>query len=90
MLYTGYDLSITRIEITNGILDIVFNVILGLLLGETIQSIIITAKTVFSQSHQEWDGSLLQRLTLIPGFIWFLIWMILSLGFIYYSFLMII
>lgn len=90
LLYTGYDLSITRIEITNGILDIVFNVILGLLLGETIQSIIITAKTVFSQSHQEWDGSLLQRLTLIPGFIWFLIWMILSLGFIYYSFLMII
>lgn len=88
LLYTGYDLSINRIEITNWMLDSIFNIILGLLLGEMIQSIVITAKTVFSQSHQEWDGSLLQRLTLIPGFIWFFIWMGISLGLLYYSCLM--
>lgn len=89
LLYTGYDLSINRIEITNRMLDIIFSVILGLLLGEVIQSIVITARTVFSQSHQEWDGSLLQRLTLVPGFVWFLIWTGVSAAFIYYSFFMI-
>src|SRR5699024_9430577 len=51
-------------------IDTIYNILLGLLLGEIIQSIIITTKTLFSNGNPEWDGSSLKKLTMIPELFW--------------------
>lgn len=56
----------------------------GLLLGEILQSIVITARVNFSLNGTEWDGSALRRLTGVPSTIWFLIWTIINLSVIGY------
>ena len=57
--------------------------LLGLLLGETVQSIIITTKTNFSKKSSEWDGSAMRSLTLIPSTVWWLLWTFISITSIY-------
>lgn len=65
--------------------SIVYNLLLGLLAGETIQSIIITTKTTFSRTKKDWDGYAMQRLTFIPVYFWWLIWTLFSMYVLYQS-----
>ena len=55
------------------------SIFLGLLLGEIIQSIIVTTQLTFRGYGQEWDGSALKSITWIPLFIWWGLWVSVSL-----------
>lgn len=62
-----------------------YSIILGLLLGEMIQSIIITAKINF-KGGIEWDGTAMRQLTYIPATIWWFVWAVISIWSMYQSF----
>lgn len=89
ILFTGYDLSIRSTSMVNDVLNIGFNVILGLLLGEMVQSILITGKMCLSRNGSSWDGKTLFKLTFIPSFVWFFIWSGFSVFVIYKCFYLI-
>lgn len=75
---SGIDLATAR---TAGIfVDGIYSVVLGLLAGEIIQSMIITARINFTGSKQPWDGVELRQLTLIPATVWWLVWTALSIA----------
>jgi hypothetical protein len=61
-----------------------YNIVLGLLLGEIIQSILLTARVTFKRGI-EWDGTAMKRLTHVPVSLWWLIWSAISIWSIYQS-----
>lgn len=69
-------------------LNWVYNILLGLLLGESLQSIITTTKVNFKDRNNDWDGAILKSLTHIPATIWWLTWAIFSIFSIYQSFIL--
>lgn len=76
LIYSVYYVFTNSIEFTISmyLIHFIYNLILGLLLGEIIQSIIITTKINFSRHKSEWDGIMLRRLTFIPATAWWLVW----------------
>ncbi len=83
VIYSGYNVYTNATSDTNLIIDSVYNILLGLLLGETIQSIVITTKIAFSNQQTEWDGSSMYNLTHIPAIFWWLAWTLISILCIY-------
>lgn len=71
-------------EWADTIINIGYNIVLGLLLGEMIQSILLTSRIVFSNDI-EWDGTAMKRLTHLPVTLWWLIWSAISIWSIYQS-----
>lgn len=71
-------------EWTSVVVHLSYNVILGLLLGEMIQSIFMTARINF-KNDIEWDGAALRRLTYLPAVFWWFIWTAISVWSIYQS-----
>lgn len=71
VLYNIYHGHITQLQLG---IDVVFNIYFGLLLGETIESILITANANFKQHGIVWDGSILRKMTFIPSTVWFCLW----------------
>ncbi|MFW2451809.1 M50 family metallopeptidase [Staphylococcus cohnii] len=88
LLYVGYNIFTESSDYLITSVNIIYNILLGLLLGEILQSIIITTKTLFSKGNSEWDGSALKQLTHIPEFVWWLIWTFISIFSVYQSFIL--
>lgn len=65
--------------ITMNLIAICYHFILGVLLGEVLQSSWTIFKLTFSKQAIEWDGSALKELTNIPIFFFSLIWIIINL-----------
>lgn len=84
-LYFGYNNLISTYEIILDSMDIVYSVLIGLLLGESVQSIITTAKVTFVDHDKDWDGALLKQYTLIPASVWWLVWTSISLYSVYFT-----
>lgn len=76
--YACYNIIVQHYSLVTGGTSIFYNLLLGLLLGETIQSIIITTKTTFSKQTSEWDGSAMRSLTFVPVTFWWLAWTFIS------------
>ncbi|HLR20244.1 MAG TPA: M50 family metallopeptidase [Staphylococcus sp.] len=57
--------------------------ILGVLLGEVLQSSVTIFKLTFSQQSISWDGSTLKNLTRIPTFIYSFIWIAINIYTVY-------
>ncbi|OEK58953.1 M50 family metallopeptidase [Staphylococcus equorum] len=70
----------------NDIVNIAHNFILGVLLGEVLQSSWTIIKLTFSKDKVEWDGSALRKLTFLPMTIYSLIWIGINLFTIYQLF----
>lgn len=85
-LYFGYNNLISSYEIILDSMDILYSVLIGLLLGESVQSIITTAKVTFVDHDKDWDGALLKQYTLIPASVWWLVWTSISLYSVYFTF----
>lgn len=68
------------------IVAITYHFILGVLLGEVIQSSWTIFKLTFSRQPTTWDGSTLKSLTYIPTFIFSVIWIAINLFTIYQLF----
>lgn len=58
----------------NMVLNIAHHFILGVLLGEVIQSSVTIAKLTVSKDAPTWDGSMLKTLTHLPTFLYSFIW----------------
>lgn len=58
----------------NMVLNIAHHFILGVLLGEVIQSSVTIIKLTISKDAPTWDGSMLKTLTHLPTFLYSLIW----------------
>lgn len=58
----------------NMVLNIAHHFILGVLLGEVIQSSVTIIKLTISKDTPTWDGSMLKTLTHLPTFLYSLIW----------------
>lgn len=86
LLFTGYNIFWDSSPLTFILINAVYNVLLGLLLGETIQSLVITTKVNFKGNDSNWDGAVLKRLTHIPTTLWWLIWASFSVFSIYETF----
>lgn len=65
------------------VLNCILNIYFGLLLGEVVQSMIIMTQVHFT-THQDWDGSMLRRNSLIPATVWYALWMMWDAGVIYW------
>ncbi|MDW8570324.1 M50 family metallopeptidase [Staphylococcus shinii] len=68
------------------IVAITYHFILGVLLGEVIQSSWTIFKLTFSRQPTTWDGSTLKSLTYIPTFVFSVIWIAINLFTIYQLF----
>lgn len=68
------------------IVTITYHFILGVLLGEVIQSSWTIFKLTFSRQSITWDGSTLKSLTYIPTFVFSAIWIAINLFTIYQLF----
>lgn len=86
VIYACYNLIYNDYKPITISTSIVYNLLLGLLAGETIQSIIITTKVTFSRTKSEWDGYAMQKLTFIPTYFWWLAWTLFSVYMLYQSF----
>lgn len=87
VIYTCYNLIFDDYKPIAISISIIYNLLLGLLAGETIQSIIITTKITFSRTKSEWDGYAMQKLTFIPTYFWWLVWTLFSIYTLYQSFI---
>lgn len=87
VIYTCYNLIYDDYKPIAISISIIYNLLLGLLAGETIQSIIITTKIAFSRTRSEWDGSAMRKLTFIPVHFWWLVWTLFSVYMLYQSFM---
>ena len=85
MIYALYEIFMGHHQYMQMGIDVVISIYLGLLLGEVIQSIVITAQVNFKINYQEWDGSMLRRLTGIPATVWFCLWTIIDIILITYA-----
>lgn len=63
----------------NIILNIAYHFILGVLLGEVVQSSFTIAKLTVSKDAPTWDGSMLKSLTHLPTFLFSVIWIIINI-----------
>ncbi|WP_415843483.1 M50 family metallopeptidase [Staphylococcus gallinarum] len=88
IIYSVYTLFWSHNEQFLSTINLVYNILLGLLLGESIQSIITTAKVNFKDKNSQWDGAILKQLTLIPSTFWWLLWSSFSIYVIYQTFLL--
>lgn len=79
LFLSGYNIIFDSITFLLSSINVVYSILLGLLLGETIQSIIITTKVNFSEKNNNWDGALLKQKTYIPTTFWWLVWTVLSI-----------
>lgn len=86
VIYIGYAIFVETNPIILNSINSAYSIFLGLLLGEIVQSIIITTKITFSRSKQDWDGTNLEQLTHIPQHFWWLLWIIISLFVIFHVF----
>ncbi|MCI8280027.1 MAG: M50 family peptidase, partial [Staphylococcus xylosus] len=68
------------------IVAITYHFILGVLLGEVIQSSWTIFKLTFSHQSVTWDGSTLKSLTYLPTFVFSAIWIAINLFTIYQLF----
>lgn len=66
LIYISYAIFVKTSPFVLNSIHWAYSVFLGLLLGETIQSTIITTQMTFSRSKQGWDESYLKQLTHIP------------------------
>ena len=87
VIYSCYNLIYDGYEPITISISIIYNLLLGLLAGETIQSIIITTKIAFSRTKTEWDGSAMRKLTFVPVYFWWLVWTLFSIYMLYQSFM---
>lgn len=71
----------------NDIVNIAHNFILGVLLGEVLQSSWTIIKLTFTKDKVEWDGSALRELTLLPTTMYSLLWIVINLYTIYHFFI---
>lgn len=86
VIYIGYAIFVETNPIILNSINSAYSIFLGLLLGEIVQSIIITTKITFSRSKQDWDGTNLEQLTHIPQHFWWLLWIIISLFVVFHVF----
>ncbi|MDK9862704.1 M50 family metallopeptidase [Staphylococcus equorum] len=68
------------------IVSLTSHFILGVLLGEVLQSSVTIFKLTFSQQPVSWDGSTLKELTHVPTFIYSMIWIAINIFTIYQLF----
>lgn len=73
MVMSGYQFYVSS-DIIHYLHDYGYSIFLGLLLGEMIQSIIITTQLTFKCHSSEWDGSMLKDETFVPTVIWWALW----------------
>lgn len=71
------------------IFTILVNVILGLLLAETLKSIYVTFILTFLSNDDSWDGGQLAHITFLPQSIWFILWTLFDFYIFYQIFLII-
>lgn len=88
LIFVCYHIWGSSSPLTDSLINTVYNILLGLLLGETLQSIITTTKVNFKDRNNDWDGAILKSLTHIPATIWWLTWAIFSIFSIYQSFIL--
>lgn len=85
LFYSGFQLTSDHLSTSVYVMHWGYSVFLGLLLGEMVQSILITTQLTFKNHDTEWDGSALKDITLIPNTIWWLIWTFISIATIFYT-----
>lgn len=78
LAYSGFNLITAMSEWSQSLISTGYSVIIGLLLGEVLQSIAITSRVNFSTGNKEWDGTAMRRLTYLPSTLWWMLWTILS------------
>lgn len=79
LIFIGYAIFVETNPIILNSINSAYSMFLGLLLGEIVQSIIITTKITFSRKKQDWDGTNLEQLTHIPQHFWWFVWTIINL-----------
>lgn len=84
------NLNFAHVEFITTLFTILVNVTLGLLLGEMLQSAYITFKSTFTDQSNEWDGSQLKELTMLPTIIWFAVWIAFDIFVIYQSIILLV
>lgn len=84
--FTEVGMNITTSSLAITPLSMFYSVLLGLLLGETIQSLFIITKVTFTRDAF-WDGSDLAELTYIPQVVWLIIYILISYNAVKYAFL---
>lgn len=75
--YSGFDMATA--DVSPFVINVGYSIILGLLAGESLQSIVITAQINFSRTKKPWDGVEMRKLTLIPATVWWSIWAAISI-----------
>lgn len=73
MVMSGYQFYVSS-DMIHYLHDYGYSIFLGLLLGEMIQSIVITTQLTFTRHTSDWDGSMLKNETFIPTVIWWTLW----------------
>lgn len=63
---------------------VIVNVYFGLMISAMISSIITRTILTFKEKNNSWDGAQLQKLTLLPQAIWYILWLIFDIIIIYY------
>lgn len=80
LFYSGYDLKMNDMSMISGLMFTGYSVILGLLLGEIIQSLLITTQFTFDSGDDSSDGyQLSERTVIVPKFVWYVLWTLFSL-----------
>ncbi|MEB6195063.1 M50 family metallopeptidase [Mammaliicoccus sciuri] len=79
-------LSAPNIHDFGQIITYIYHISLGTLLGEVAQSSITIFLLTFSRSRQEWDGSQLRQLTKIPTIFFSVIWIVINVYAVMYTF----
>lgn len=87
MVMSGYQFYVSS-DIIHYLHDEGYSIFLGLLLGEMIQSIIITTQLTFSRHTSEWDGSMLKDETFVPTVVWWALWTTFTVAVIIFALLM--
>lgn len=79
-------LSAPNIHDFGQMINYIYHISLGTLLGEVAQSSITIFLLTFSRSRQEWDGSQLRQLTKIPTVFFSVIWIAINVYAVMYTF----
>lgn len=73
MVMSGYQFYVSS-DMIHYLHDYGYSIFLGLLLGEMIQSVVITTQLTFTRHTSDWDGSMLKNETFIPAVFWWALW----------------
>ena len=79
LISSGIELSIPHISITPLLLSVIYNIVLGLCLGETIQAIIERTR-LYKYNTTAWDGSDLKQASKLPIIIFYILWLFIDIG----------